>query len=220
MNPLFQKDLHKGDWGVDVIRLQNFLEKNGYADFVPTGFFGDKTKNALVQFQLDNKIIPASGFLGPITRDRINKNYFSDSREKLYVFALSQLGIDITPDDIVPDEYDCADTICAILKNFGQDIGNFPSTLDLYGKLKINSAFREVWEPLRGDIIISPTGYRNGSGTENIPNGHVGIVGEGGIIMSNSSATGKFETNFTLAKWMARYVVKGGYPVFYFRLIR
>ena len=50
-----------------------------------------------------------------------------------------------------------------------------------------------------GHIIISPTG--TGSG-----HGNIGIMGEGGLIYSNSSARARWEQNHTLATWKARYV--------------
>src|SRR3954462_12894985 len=59
--------------------------------------------------------------------------------------------------------------------------------------------------PPSGDIVISPTGYGNGS----MPNGHVGIIGDNGQIMSNNSATGLWDIHFTLASWKARYVDQG-----------
>jgi hypothetical protein len=38
-----------------------------------TNYFGQKTKTALIKFQLANKITPAVGYFGPITRDIINR---------------------------------------------------------------------------------------------------------------------------------------------------
>jgi hypothetical protein len=58
---------------------------------------------------------------------------------------------------------------------------------------------------LHGGIIISPT--QNTPHGRNI--GHVGLLGEGTgdarLVYSNSSADAKFEQNFTVGKWKARY---------------
>lgn len=137
-------------------------------------------------------------------------------RTILFETALSCLGIDVTPDDIVPDEVGCADTVQAIHKKaFGKVIGGGPSTYWLYDTLLKHTQFVKVDQPLPGDIVISPTGYGNG----NLSNGHVGIVGAGDLIMSNDSRDGIFWTNYTLTSWKKRYVDKGGYPMDFFRRI-
>lgn len=212
----FTKDLSVGSWGKDVMALQNFLMFNGYETFIPTGLFGNKTFNAVREFQKDNRITPVSGYVGPKTRGIINSNQYTKSRITLYNYCRSVLNTDVTPEDIVPDEYDCSDTICTILKKAGYDIGNYPLTTDLYNVLVKHVWFRRAYGHLPGDIIISPTGY--GSGV--IPNGHVGIMGIGDIIMSNSSSNGKFSENYSLPQWISKYEDKGGYPVLFFRLIK
>lgn len=209
----FEKDLQFGDWGLEVLRLQQFLENIGYGDFVPTGFFGSRTMDAVKEFQRDNLITPVSGYFGPKTRGIIKSMKYTANREKIYQTSLSLLGTDVTPEDIIPDEFDCADTICVILKKAGFDIGNYPLTTDLYHKLMVAPMWRKTLIPLRGDVVISPSGMGNGM----LPHGHVGIVGRGEKIMSNSSATGKFEQNYTLSSWGKRYVSIGGFPVLIYR---
>lgn len=209
----FDTDLQYGNWGIEVLRLQNFLEGLGYEDFVPTGFFGSKTLDAVKEFQRDNLITPQSGYFGPITRGRINMGMYTMNRENIYQTSLSLLGTDVTPDDIVPDEYDCADTICVLLKKAGFDIGDLPLTTDLYRKLTTAPMWRKTYKPIRGDVVISPTGF----GTGTLLNGHVGIVGINEKIMSNSSSSGKFEENYTFSSWRKRYVNVGGFPMVFFR---
>ena len=50
-----------------------------------------------------------------------------------------------------------------------------------------------------------------------MPNGHVGIMGDNGQIMSNNSNNGLWDIHFTLASWKARYVDQGGFPMVYYR---
>lgn len=57
--------------GDDVMRLQKVLGVK------TTGFFWYATLNAVIAYQKKNKIEPAVGFVGPITRDRLNKEFFS-----------------------------------------------------------------------------------------------------------------------------------------------
>lgn len=68
----FARDLTLGSSGSDVTRLQEFLLTSGYA--IPaglTGYFGEQTRAALIQYQLAYGIAPAVGYFGPITRARI-----------------------------------------------------------------------------------------------------------------------------------------------------
>jgi len=76
----FLKDLKTGSINSDVKELQKFLNSNGYilAASGPgsigneTDTFGKFTREALARFQAANKISPAVGFFGPITRTFIN----------------------------------------------------------------------------------------------------------------------------------------------------
>lgn len=138
------------------------------------------------------------------------------NRVKLYDAAVASIGIDASPNDIAPDEVGCAETVNAIFKSvFGAEAGGSLSTHNMYLSLLKDKRFIKVDQPLPGDIIISPTGYGSGG----LSNGHVGIIGQKDTIMSNSSATGTFESNYTLKAWRDRYAGKGGYPVVFFRVI-
>lgn len=212
---MFIKDLKTGSVGKEVFGLQIFLEKFGYGDFVPTGIFGPKTLVAVMKFQADYKI-PNTGYVGILTRTKLNELISQNKREAIYIEAVSCLNIDVSPEDVVPDEYDCANSVTIIVKNA---LGSFPegsiSTYFMYRALLASNGFMRVDSPLPGDIIISPTGYGNGK----LSNGHVGLVGEDEKVMSNSSDTGLFTENYTLKTWKKRYVDIGGYPLVYFRKV-
>ncbi len=123
----------------------------------------------------------------------------STRREKLYDVAYSFLGKDASPTDKAPDDLACAESVNAVYKAaFGSEIGGDVSTLRMYEALQTYSAFREVIDPLYGDIIISPTTLAR------VPVGHVGIVGKWQI-MSNNSYNGKWEAHYTLQSWRLRY---------------
>lgn len=53
----FNIDLKYGDIGPEVIKLQQFLIKQGYFKGTPTGFYGDITRQAVYNFQLQNVIL-------------------------------------------------------------------------------------------------------------------------------------------------------------------
>ena len=96
---------------------------------------------------------------------------------------------------------------------FLENVGGGLSTALMYQALQTNTKFAEVTSPLKGDIIISPNGYSNGQ----LPNGHVGVMGDNDQIMSNNSANGTWDIHYTLASWKARYVTLGGFPMKYYR---
>jgi peptidoglycan hydrolase-like protein with peptidoglycan-binding domain len=61
-----------GSQGPDVMELQKLLVSKGYLIAVPTGYFGPMTMIALQKFQAASGIVPASGYLGPLTRAKLN----------------------------------------------------------------------------------------------------------------------------------------------------
>ena len=142
-------------------------------------------------------------------------------RERLYDAAVASLGMDASPRDVAPDEYGCAESVNEIHKKaFGEYIENPGiSTTKLFAAMiERSDKFVRVIKPECGNIIISPTGFAN---IDNPPikNGHVGIFGKDLKIMSSSSATGKFEENYTLDTWINRYRKRGFYPIIYFKRI-
>ena len=133
-----------------------------------------------------------------------------NKREQLYAYATTQIGL--RECFRAPIAYGCADSLNTVFKGcFGQEIGGDVSTLRLYNALQASSRFIKVIsvdQSLRGDIIIAPTSM----GNDSVPNGHCGILREGGVIMSNNSDTGLWDTHLNINTWIARYIVQGGYP--------
>ena len=81
--PLYTRDLDLNTLSDDVKALQQFLNKEGFLVSISgpgsigneTNKFGPATKAALIKFQIANKISPAIGYFGPITRSVvINKS--------------------------------------------------------------------------------------------------------------------------------------------------
>ncbi len=73
---LFKRNLSSGMIGPDVKELQKYLNANGFivakvgagSPRKETAYFGAATRAALIRFQKANKITPAVGYFGPITR--------------------------------------------------------------------------------------------------------------------------------------------------------
>ena len=73
-------DLEMNYVGAEVTLLQELLIKGGYLDSTSkTGYFGEKTREAVIQFQLKRGIIKSqkdhgAGRVGPKTRQALSQN--------------------------------------------------------------------------------------------------------------------------------------------------
>lgn len=68
----FTQDLHVGSRGDDVTCLQNTLIAGGYLNVAATGYFGSKTKAAVVAWQRAAGVSPTSGYFGPKSQAAYN----------------------------------------------------------------------------------------------------------------------------------------------------
>lgn len=66
------RQLSRGSEGVEVSVLQDFLNRAGLLSATPNGYFGGATAAAVRAFQAHN-YIPATGTVGPSTRNAINE---------------------------------------------------------------------------------------------------------------------------------------------------
>lgn len=137
-------------------------------------------------------------------------NLSTPNGEKIYKMAVSRLGVDASPNDLAPDELGCAETVTQIIKDAGFNQLILVSTAKLNEYLVNESMWLKVETPIRGDIIISPTGM----GGPKIKVGHVGIMADSYKIMSNSSSDGKFKQNYNLDTWKKRWFE---YPCYFYR---
>lgn len=139
-------------------------------------------------------------------------------RKLIHSIAKDYIGKEASPLDRVEDIVACVESVTEVLTQAGV----FPSietgTWTFYQKLARSKKWVLVDTPQASDIIISPTGMSKYG--KNAPfSGHVGIMGDNGIIMSNDSYTGLWQTNYNLKSWRNRYEKRGGYPVHFFRYI-
>lgn len=134
-------------------------------------------------------------------------------RITLHQKALASIGIDVSPSDLAPDELGCAESVTQVIRKVIPSFPVITGTWTLWDYLRKHSAFVVTSRPKPGDVIISPTGTGNGR----FP-GHVGIMSNDRIILSNDSRDGKFKKSYTLDEWYDRYQKAGGYPVHFFRI--
>lgn len=127
--------------------------------------------------------------------------------QKIYETAMSCIGKDLTT--IAPNEYGCAETFTRILIMAGCDIKVLTSTIDVNNVLANSPVWRRVSTGFKGDAIISPTQGDNV--------GHVGIIGDGDLIISNNSYTGQVDEHLNMKSWYDFYGKRKGLPIFIYR---
>lgn len=69
---IFNKNLYFGIRNNDVVELQKRFKEEGLATYEPTGFFGALTLASAIAYQKKHGISPALGFVGAITRAKLN----------------------------------------------------------------------------------------------------------------------------------------------------
>jgi len=90
----FVTNLELGSKGADVVELQKALVSAGYLVMpvgVSMGNFGPLTKAAVIKYQLANNISPAVGYVGPVTRAKLNES--KGMSISTFVKLLIQLGL-------------------------------------------------------------------------------------------------------------------------------
>lgn len=135
-------------------------------------------------------------------------------QERLRDICISSVGKDISPDDKAPDEKACAESLSNLLKLLYPNFPVLVSTVELYKALKNDTRFTGTLDFKPWTLIITPTQGGNGR----VSNGHVGIVGEHGVIYSNNSGTGKWDNHWTVDEWVSYYKIKGGYRIHLFNV--
>lgn len=134
------------------------------------------------------------------------------NQARLLQEAKKWVGKDASPFDYASDELGCSESTCSIIKHsIARDFPLELATWILHRLLKKDKRFKQTTALLEGNIILSPSFSGNGK-----IRGHVGIIGENGIIYSSESKTGLWKTNYNIATWVSRYRRLGGMPIYVF----
>lgn len=155
------------------------------------------------------ELAPTAPVTAPVTAPQPPQE---NKRQAVLEEAHLWIGKDVSPSDIADDELACAESVCNVLKYVYPDFPVLISTARLYEHLRKDKRFKATLDFQPGNIIISPTGTGVG-------HGHAGICAEDERIMSNTSATGKWENNYGLANWIAYFRHKKAMRVYYFEPI-
>lgn len=156
-------------------------------------------------------------------RVALNPHTMTATENEIYVKAKVSLNSHMTLNNAVPAEVGCAEAVSAVLSLAGVSVPaeGIAGTASLYEWLVTNPHFEKIDEFEQGAIIVSPTGFGNGT-----IEGHTGIVGGFGVqfpndwgICSNDSASGKFLETWSGQRWESYYQKAGGLPIYLFRAI-
>lgn len=216
------------------LRGQSIDLYNGTSEMVLTGSFIKSPERALAPNVKDSEFVTRflhefchSMFDHKLFRPDTTHIYHYDRKNLLEAFntwgfnSMTNLadicrvfiGTDVSPKDVVPDSFGCAESISTIIKGILPEFPLVTGTWSLLDAIQMSGKFVRIQNPERGAIILAVTGQ----GTGSIPNGHAGIMMSDKDIASNNSLTGLFEVNYTLEKWRHRYQKLGGYPNYFFR---
>jgi hypothetical protein len=147
-----------------------------------------------------------SAFLQASSQTTINGAQVSqDALAKLLARAKTDVGVLSTSNDSGTEngQLGCADAVTRILHDeLGFSLPKTLSTEELFDEL-VAAAWIKTQLLTPGAVIVSPSCAAM--------HGHTGIVGENGLIYSNSSATGRWTQNWTVDGWMDYYARCGSY---------
>lgn len=196
------------------MKFINFLDKvaDWIAKLLGIGFVVPATKPKPPETPPISPVTPPPVTIPPKPEEVAPPPVLSPS-EKLYWFAKSQLGKDISK---TQDELGCVESLCFLLRNcFGEKEPNLFNTIELATYLANNPKYKKVEGPELGAIIINVTGSGNGT----LKHGHVGIVGKQWI-MSNDSSNSRWSANYNTASWYSYFEKVGGMPTMYYQRIK
>jgi len=189
---------------VDELRYGNFVFKDMPADKVKLLLEQMKLKKISLMKKTLDLILQQVLLIAQELKRKTKPNV------GLYNCAKSQIGKDIAPTYNI---LACMEAVNTVIEEFtGKPIGGGASTYLGYLALKKDKRFIQVRTPMKGDLIISPSGFGQG-------HGHIGIVSEDKKIMSNNSKTGLWDEHFNLSRWEWKYKIVGKFPIYYYRLI-
>lgn len=143
-------------------------------------------------------------------------NVQTAASKELLALAISKKGTDVSPYDRAADAYGCAETASTLLNLLDPTFTIVTGTYTLDEALLRSANFVQVQLPLPGDLVIYPTGK---GGTKEIPNGHVGVVGERGEVWSNNSKNGLLDNHLTVSLMRKIFRDLGHYQEHYFRKV-
>jgi peptidoglycan hydrolase-like protein with peptidoglycan-binding domain len=160
----FTTSMTVGSQGAEVSALQQILINNGYLTAIatPSGYFGQATKAALVQYQNANGISPATGYFGSLTMANVN------AKNAAAINQPSSAGTSVNPPSptVVQNPVQQAPVVQSQPTASLEANGSTGAIMIPYG-----SSVTLTWSSSNADsCTISPAELTGTSGDQTIPN--------------------------------------------------
>lgn len=133
---------------------------------------------------------------------------FTQNMNTLTEVVERNLGIDVTPKDVVDDSVACVEVATTILRAIYPDVPKEVSTIRMDAWFRTAPGWKKLTAPEAESVIISPTYGRK--------IGHMGIYLADGTIASNNSFgvnRGRLTKNYTFETWCKKFKVEKGLEV-------
>jgi serpin B len=140
----FSSDLSVGSSGSDVVNLQTWLVNNGFdipaisSNTSSKGYFGLQTKAAVIKYQ-SSVGLPHTGYVGPLTRGKLNSSSIVNQKPSASLLPATQQGINT----VITGNNQFAFNLYNQLKDDSRNI--------FFSPFSLNNAFAMVYEGAKGD---------------------------------------------------------------------
>lgn len=153
----FKTDLNLGDSGLSVSELQRMFKKLGFFTGEITGNFGEETRKAVEQFQLNEKVIDSNadagaGIFGPRTRGRFEALLAAKKAQTLLMLPQPPLLVGASGESVKQ------------LQTLLQEYGFLKQAVAVNGEAVFDAATEEAVKRLQIDLSIIMSGTDAGAG--------------------------------------------------------
>jgi hypothetical protein len=192
----------------DIKRIESSLFETLFVfigRLIRGGHLAEAFTDLVAAFRLTQTVIPAQTTQEPAPAPQPPETPLTPpapllTRTRLYNAAVARIHTDASPQDRANDEFGCAESLSHVIRDVIPDFPIYLATAQLLPALRKHLGFIEVAEPQMGCVSIFAT---VGPSV-----GHCGVWGKTHV-MSNTSATGKWEANYTHAAWYAAAKKRG-----------
>ena len=159
----------------------------------------------LLQIAQPTKIMPETPVVPVVVEEPKPAPVIKTSAQKIHEYSVAMIGKEMSPKDLAKDDVGCAESYCNAARAAYPDMPIILGTASLLAFFRKDKRFKQTLDIKPGNVLIAATGTGNGT-----VRGHVWVIGEKSTAMSNNSATGLWERNYTIDQIVTRWRKQGG----------